>query len=155
MMDGRPPMLRAWPAWLALTACGVALSVGCGVVNPSLLGAVGSNTASNITAPQGYIVILLVNRSAVSTQARVQIRKENGAVQDLTLSSEPFNFFAFTQECGVTSIQFQTFGYAATTGTTNVNANLGVLRVGETFNCGNVIAVVANGNPPTFTVEVY
>ncbi len=155
MMVHRSGMWTARRSWLAIVACGLTLSVGCGVLNPSLLAAFGSNTASQDTAPNGFIVILLTNRAAVSVQARVQVTKTNGSAQEFTLSSAPLNFFAFTQECDVAAVQFTSFGYASSAGTINVNANLGQLQVGNGLECGNVISVVADGNPPAFSVEVY
>ncbi len=142
-------------ATLALATAGLAAAwMGCGVLNPDLIGTTATFPAVRMTSPDGYIVLMLVNQSVTSTQATYDLVR-NGVTMQETISSGPLNFFAITLSCDSTSVDLQTFGYAGTDGVIEIPANLGVLQVGQDIFCGSVISVEAIGTPPVFSVGVY
>jgi hypothetical protein len=140
-----------WLTWFALTGCGLGLSVGC---NPALTGNLGGNSIPSLNAPNGYVVILMMNQSTANVVANVQVNK-NGSSKVWAMSAGPTDFLTLVLDCDITSIQFLDFGFGSAGGLTTVPGNLGVLTMGQSINCGNVLAVTAAGIPPAFTVQVY
>lgn len=142
---------RNLAAWLGVGLAAFLAAGGCGVLNPSLVTSYGGNTVNSITPPTGYVMLLVMNRSTVAVQATVRITKSNGTTVDRTLKVGPLRFLAQAQDCDTAAILFDNFS----DGTNITPANLGTLTNGTSFNCGSVVAVTADGNPPTFSVEVF
>ncbi len=138
-----------------LGLCGLGLLVtGCGVLNPALTGTVNGGSIPGVDAPDGYILIMLMNQSTSSIVANVDIVKQNGGRKKWTLTTGALGFYALAQDCDVVTIQFVDFGFSSVGGTNVVPSNLGPLTIGQSVNCGNVVSVTATGNPPVFSVRV-
>jgi hypothetical protein len=147
-MHARQWIPGAWRSWLALCLASLLVAAGC---NPGLISALGGDTSTALTPPSGYIMVLLMNRSLLSVKATFDVVKENRTTKRWDISTGAVNWFALLQDCDTAIVQFQQF----TDGTTTTPANLGPIQKGNGMQCGQVIAVTADGNPPTFTVEVF
>jgi hypothetical protein len=128
------------------------LGTGC---NPGLIQAIGGDPVTNVTTPDGYILILIINKSNTSINTQINISKTNGTVYDNTFSVPPLLFFTIANDCDVTSVQVENFSYATTSGLVTNPSNLGVITATNGLSCGKVMAITASGNPPTFSVQVY
>ena len=135
----------------------LSVSPGCGMLNPSLVGAFPSAEAINtLDSPDGYIAITLINTSPFTIETQLLVQKENGTSKTWSLTSAAADFYVLTQDCDVASISFDTFGYVDPVGgAVQIPANLGSLTKSEGLECGSVVAITAAGTPPTFTVNVY
>ena len=145
----QPPLLRT----IATLFVSVwALGLGC---NPSLITAVGGNPVNSVNTPDGYIMVLLINRTTASINAELQVSNTAGATFSGTYTVGPEFAFNIAYDCNLTSIQFVTFGYSTTGGVVTNPSNLGPINAGQGLDCGKVVAVTATGSPPTFSVQVY
>lgn len=143
---------RNLPAWFGMLTAAFVAAGGCGVLNPSLVTAVGGNTINaDLDPPDGYVMILVMNRATVAVQATLRVTKENNFTATRTYQVGPLSYIAEAQDCDTAAILFDNFS----DGTTTTPANLGTLTRGTAFNCGSVIAITGDGTPPTFTVEVF
>ena len=124
------------------------LIAGC---NPGLFPAEGDRAINNLNAPNGYIMVLIMNQSTVPMQVTMQWTSRNATSGESTYRVGPLDWFAVPNDCDMVSVEILEFS----DGTTVTPANLGVLTVGQQVSCGNVIAITADGTPPTYRVEIY
>ena len=91
-----------------------------------------------------------------TTVVQLDVQKENGTSKLWSLTCQATDFYVLTQDCDVSLISFDTFGYVdPVAATVQTPANLGSLAMNQGLECGGVVAISATGTPPTFTVNVY
>jgi hypothetical protein len=142
---------------LAFVASSTLVGLGCGVVNPGILGAVGSNTGGTVSDPSttsGNVVIMLMNQTNATAQANVRVTKVNGGTLDLNMAAAANDFAAVTQSCEVQTIQVVQASFAGPTGAVNVPAAVSPFTMGTTMQCGSVIAITLTGTPPSILIGV-
>ena len=79
------------------------MSIGCGVVNPNLLGAWSRRRGHR---DRGNVVIMVVNETSVTGQANVTVTKENGGQLVLNVPVPANEHVAVVQNCDVDTIQW-------------------------------------------------
>jgi hypothetical protein len=133
----------------------VFLPMGCGIINPRLLGTIGGNPASAINPIEGHIAILLMNNSDTFVQVEMDIADREEPNQ-LFLGAEANDYIVATKPCdNLISIDIQIYRYNLDGESTEESANLGTLELGDAIFCGEVIAITVTGTPPDFSVEIY
>ncbi|MBP7934607.1 MAG: hypothetical protein KA354_08180 [Phycisphaerae bacterium] len=152
---------------VVLAGIGLLLAPGCGIINPDLLGTVLPNSTIGIPAPEGTIVIAVLNRSPAIVAAQVQVTKIDGGVVDLTIPVQPFDSStanpadrAFAvQDCDVYSIRLVQILAGLPTGgaVQQFASSLPPLVDGVELSCGKLVTITVVGTPPNLqaAVEVY
>lgn len=139
----------------ALIAASVLVGLGCGVVNPGLLGGSGATGATPAEAgASGNIAILVVNDTPVTTQANVTVTKVNGAEMVLNIPVPANDHVTVVQNCEVDTVQVESASYAGPGGAVIIPAAVSPLQMGLTLQCGGVVAVSITGAPPGVFLNV-
>jgi len=150
-------------AWLAIILPALGLVAGCDVLNPALVGTVSASSVGSLSAPEGTILIAVLNYSSSLAAAHIEVVKEDGGVVDLIIpvlaaDSDPANegdHAVAVQDCDVASIQLLEVIAALTTGgVQQLASDQPPLLVGEHFSCGKVIVVTITGTSPNLLVEL-
>jgi hypothetical protein len=147
-------LARSRPPGLGVVACSLLAVLGCGVVNPDLVGTVGGNPATATTPVDANIVILVMNLTPVTAQASVRVTKRNQGVVELNIPVSSLDHAAVVQNCEVTSVEFVEASFAGPGGAVVVPASVSPLVVGQNLNCGGVVAITITGTPPGVFVTV-
>lgn len=148
----RKRLTRACLLAPALTAASVLVGIGCGVVNPNLLG--GPGAAAGVTGTEGNVVIMVVNETSVTGQANVTVTKENGGQLVLNVPVPANEHVAVVQNCDVDTIQVDSASYAGTAGAVIVPATVSPIQMGLTLQCGGVVVISLTGAPPGVFLNV-
>lgn len=145
-----------------LVAASILVGLGCGVVNPSLL---GGNAAAQTTGIDGNIVILVINQTTVDAQANVTVTKTtatntsstttaNQGTVELNIPVLASSHAAVVQDCTVQTIQVTQASYAGTNGAVVIPSSVSPVQVGLTLQCGGVVAITITGAPPNVFLNV-
>ncbi len=134
-----------------LVSASILVGLGCGVVNPNLL---GGNAAVQTPGLNGSIVILVINQTTVDAQANVTVTRTNGGSLDLNIPVLAGSHQAVTQDCEVNTIQVSQASYAGTNGAVVIPSSVSPVQVGSTLQCGGVVAVTITGAPPNVFLNV-
>jgi hypothetical protein len=145
--------------WRRVGGCGLMFSwltlAGCGAVNPDLLGTVGGNPAAQINPIDGHVAFLIINNSSTPIAVNVDVVQKNGYVASWTLTMGEEDYFPVIYTCQLVSFNVSSYGYFGLDGFVEESSNLGTLYNGQSFFCGEVVTVIAEGTPPRFSVAVY
>ncbi len=136
---------RLLPPVLVVTS--VLVGIGCGVLNPDLLGTVGANAASGVIN-KGNVVILVMNDTAVTAQANVTVTKINGSQLVLNVPVPANDHVAVVQDCDVDTITVDQASVAGTNGAVVIPATVSPVKMGQTLQCGGVMAISITGTAP-------
>ena len=134
-----------------LIAASVLVGVGCGVLNPDLLGAAGVSNTASTSLTNGMVVMMLINETGVSTSATLVTTKNlNGVSTDITttLTTPANNHLVLVDDCTLTSIQVTTASYAGANGAVVIPSTVAPAVLGETMQCGGGVVVTISGTPP-------
>lgn len=135
--------------------CTLLALAGCGAINPDLIGTVGGNTAAQINPIDGHVVFLIINNSTASIAVNVETVQKDGVGFERTITMGGENYFPVFYTCEIESFNIISYGYFGPDGFVEQPSNLGTLINGESFYCGEVVTVIADGTPPVFSVAVY
>lgn len=138
--------------FVLLIGLGSAVMIGCGVLNPSLIGSVGGNTATTVKAPSGYNVFIIQNVSATPVRVRTEVTKTNGGVVPLNISLTAFQRVMRTQECDIQSVAI-TEAVAGTDESIDITNNTGTLQGTTDLPCGSVVLIQVTGPIPPLTLQ--
>jgi len=152
---------RSAPLFLTgLAALGLAGTVGCGMVNPSLLGGLGVSPIQALDPAQGSLVIAVLNRSDAVAQAKVVVTKANGGELELNLTTQPFSpgteldHVVAVQDCDVESVELLEIIYAGPGGASTIASDAAPLLSGFNLSCGDVVVITITGTSPNVLVNL-
>lgn len=134
-----------------LIAASVLVGVGCGVLNPELLGAAGISNTAGDDLTNGLVVLMLVNETGVSTEANLLITKTlNGVSTEITttLTATANNHMVLVDNCELDSIQVTDASYAGTGGAVTIPSTVAPARMGSTLQCGGGLVITISGSAP-------
>lgn len=149
----RKRLLRTCLLPPVLVTASILVGIGCGVINPDLVGAPEA-AEPEATGAQGNIVILVVNESTVTGQANVTVTKQNGGQMVLNIPVAANQHVAVVQNCEVDTIQVDSASFAGLTGAVIIPATVSPIRMGLTLQCGGVVAISLTGAPPGVFLNV-
>ena len=146
----------------ALIAASVLVGVGCGVVNPDLLGAAGvSNTAAN-NLTNGVVVMMLINETDVSADVAIVGQRITGnatltTTTDLSwsLTAPSHDHIVLVEDCELDWMQVTQASYAGTNGAVTIPATVAPAIMGETLQCGGGLVITISGTPPGVFLNAY
>ncbi|NLX12048.1 MAG: hypothetical protein GXY44_00130, partial [Phycisphaerales bacterium] len=157
------------PFVLAVMAtCGTSLLCGCDAINPRLISTLGGNTTETLLTPEGYVAIVIMNKTSSVAQVNLLVTKRNGGIYELNAQVRPHDttqttdYAVLTVECDVMSIQLVAWSYALEDGTV-VPAQSSyppvvlydpITRNDPTAYCGEVVYVLISGDPPNVQADM-
>ena len=156
-----PKAVGVWLAVIILPAMGFV--AGCDVLNPALVGTVSASSVGSLSAPEGTILIAVLNSSSALAAAHIEVVKEDGGVVDLIIpvqaaDSNPANegdHAIVAQDCDIASIQLlEVIAALATGGVQQLASDQPPLLDGVHFSCGKVIVITITGTSPNLLVEI-
>jgi len=127
---------------------------GCSGLNPALIGTLGGNSASNLPSPEGTIIIMVMNSTTSPVLTKMRAVKANGGSVELNLVTLPFDdptnldHVAVVQDCDLERLVFDELQFIGIAGPERVPFARSPLNFGESLFCGNVVAILHQGNPP-------
>lgn len=159
-MTCRSTVGRKVPRWATLAGISFLLAggTGCGVLNPSLITALGGNPVSSLPNPDGYVLIIYSNLTASAISFRSAQQYANGASENLNRIISAGDFEILAENCNLTSFQLSSLTISIPGGESlEVPSDRGAVIKNRDFVCGSVIAVTVSGSPqaPDITVEVF
>lgn len=134
-----------------LIAASVLVGVGCGVINPDLLGTVGISNNNTTTLTNGMVVMVLLNETNVTASVTVVINKTiDGVDTDVTttLTSPANDHIVLVDDCAINSIQVTDAVFAGTNGAVTIPSTVSPAVMGETLQCGGGVVVTISGTAP-------
>jgi hypothetical protein len=150
--------------WAAFPILALGILPGCDVLNPALFGTVTSSSIPSLSAPEGTILVAVLNTTSAIAAARVRVTKNNGGTVDLVLpvqqaDNDPANEAdraLAVQDCDVASIQLIEVLAAPSTGgaVQQFGSDLPLLIGGVHINCGKVVVISILGTPPNLLVNM-
>jgi len=138
-----------------LIGISVLVGWGCGVLNPDLLGATGTNLAASVTGTEGNVVIMVVNDTSGDAQADVTVTKENGAQLVLNVPAAANNHSIVVQNCEVQTIQVNQALVVGANGGVVVPTNVAPVTMGLNLQCGGGVVISISGTPPGVFVNAW
>jgi hypothetical protein len=141
-----------------LIAASVLVGVGCGVINPELLGAVGASNTAADDVTKGMVVVVLINGTDVSTEiTTVTTKMLAGVSTDInkTITAKARNHTVLVDDCELDSIQVTQASYAGTNGAVIVPSTVSPANMGENLQCGGGLVVTLTGAPPGVFLNAY
>ena len=95
-----------------LIAASVLVAVGCGVLNPDLLGAAGVSNTGTTSLINGMVVLMLINETGVSTSAVLVSSKTDNTgattTSNTTLTAAAHDHIVLVNDCQINQIQVNT-----------------------------------------------
>jgi len=163
MLHRRLVAPQAVGAWLIIILPALGLIAGCDVLNPALVGTASASSVASLSAPEGTILIAVLNSSSALAAATVQVVKEDGGVVDLIIpvqaaDGNPANetdHAIAVQDCDVASIQLlEVIAALPGGGIQQLGSDQPPLLNGVHFSCSKVIVITITGTPPNLLVEI-
>lgn len=136
-------------------------SFGCSGLNPALFNTPLSDPISGLAAPEGTILIVVMNYTVSDTLTRLNIHKENEGVMTLGLAANAFNpsslldYVVAVQDCNIERIEFVDVQVRLSVGgapvaPATISFSRPPLVNGESLYCGKVVAITI-GSPGDIT----
>ena len=163
MLHRRLAAPKAPGLWLAIILPAIGFVAGCDVLNPALMGTVSPSSVRALSAPEGTILIAVLNSSSALAAVRVEVVKKDGGIIDLVIpvqaaDSDPTNeadHVTVVQDCDVASIQLrEVIAGLPTGGIQQLASDRPPLLNGEQFSCGKIVVITITGTPPNLLVEI-
>jgi len=163
MLHRRLSAPKALGGWFAILLPAMGFFAGCDVLNPALMGTVSASSVGALSAPEGTILIAVLNSSSAIAAVRVEVVKEDGGVVDLVIPVQPADgdpanesdHAIVVQDCDVASIQLlEVIAALPTGGVQQLASDQPPLLNDVQFSCGKVVVIMITGTPPNLLVEI-
>jgi len=150
-------------AWLMMILVTLGCVVGCDVLNPALMGTASASSVASLSAPEGTILIAVLNNSSSLAAANIEIVKEDGGVVDLIIpvqaadgnAANEADHAVAVQDCDVASVQLMEIIAALPSGgIQQLGSDQPALLNGVHFSCGKVVVIIITGTAPNLLVEI-
>lgn len=163
MLYRRFMALKAAGVWLIVILPTLGLVAGCDVLNPALVGTFSASSVASLSAPEGTILIAVLNSSSALAAAHIEVIKEDGGVVDLIIPvqasdgnpADETDHATVVQDCDVASIELlEVIAALPTGGVQQLGSDQPPLLNSVHFSCGKVIVITIAGTPPNLLVEI-
>jgi hypothetical protein len=133
-----------------LIAASVLVGLGCGVVNPGLLGGTAS-TSTTAILNQGVVVVMLINNTSATGQVSFDTNQTiNGTTGDVTttLIAPANDHLTWVRDCDFNTINVVQASYAGTNGAVIVPSTVSPVTMRQNIQCGGGVVLTLSGTPP-------